>query len=149
MLQHGSTWFLIADGRRARVLVEPRRGARLEERGDLNMEIDAEEVYEPHNGAPRSFDRVGAGRHAMNKDRNLNDREERNFLRRVAKRVSEANAQKQFQHLVIAAPPRALGDLRTLLSDAAQTRIRAETAKDLLDEPEPRLRERLGELLAS
>jgi protein required for attachment to host cells len=48
---------------------------------------------------------------------------------------------------VVAAPPRALGLLRSLLSDAAQARVRAETPKDLLDEDAPKLRERLTDLL--
>jgi hypothetical protein len=34
MLQAGEAWFLLADGRRARLLVERARGAALEERAD-------------------------------------------------------------------------------------------------------------------
>lgn len=147
MLQDGSTWFLLADGRRARVLIEPRRGATLEERGDLTFEIGPDELYDVQDRAPRSFDRVGAGRHAMDKGRDLHEAEEEKFLKRVAERVGEGEKRKAFAHLVIAAPPRALGLLRNLLPAAAQSRIRAETPKDLLDEDAPKLRERLHELL--
>ena len=96
---------------------------------------------------PRGFDRVGSGRHAMDKGRNLHEAEEEKFLKRVADRVGEGEKRKAFDHLVIAAPPRALGLLRSLLPPAAQQRIRAETAKDLLDEDAPKLRERLRGLL--
>jgi protein required for attachment to host cells len=65
----------------------------------------------------------------------------------VAERLGEADKAKQFDRLVIAAPPRALGVLRELLPQSVKSRIRAETAKDLLDEPPPKLRERLTELL--
>jgi protein required for attachment to host cells len=147
MLQDGPAWFLLADGRRARVLIEPRRGASLEEPADWVMEISPDELYSPQDRPPRSFDSVGPGRHAMDAGRNLHEAEEEKFLKRVADRLGEAEKHKRFDHLVIAAPPRALGLLRNFLPTAAQARIRAETAKDLLAEDAPKLRERLRELL--
>jgi protein required for attachment to host cells len=145
MLQNGPAWFLIADGRRARLLTEARRGAALEEA--WSIQIGPDDLYDPQDRPPRSFDRVGAGRHAMDKGRDLHEAEEEKFLKRVAERISEGEKHKQFDHLVIAAPPRALGLLRTLLPASAQSRIRAETPKDLLDEDALKLRERLHELL--
>ena len=145
MLQNGPAWFLVADGRRARLLTEPRRGAALEEA--WTIEIGPDDLYDPQDRPPRSFDRFGAGRHAMDKGRDLHEAEEEKFLKRVAERVGEGEKRKAFDHLVIAAPPRALGLLRNMLPAAAQSRIRAETAKDLLDEDAPKLRERLLELL--
>jgi protein required for attachment to host cells len=147
MLENGSAWFLIADGRRARVLVEQRRGAALEEPADWAMTIGPDELYDIQDRPARSFDSVGAGRHAMDRGRSLHEQEEEKFLKRVADRIGQAERQRQFEHLVIAAPPRALGILRGLLPGAAQSRIRAETAKDLLDEDADKLRERLRELL--
>ena len=145
MLQNGPAWFLVADGRRARLLTEARRGAALEEA--WSIEISPDELYDPQDRPPRGFDRVGSGRHAMDKGRNLHEAEEEKFLKRVADRVGEGEKRKAFAHLVIAAPPRALGLLRSLLPSAAQSRIRAETPKDLLDEDAPKLRERLRGLL--
>jgi protein required for attachment to host cells len=145
MLESGKTWFLLADGRKARVLAEQRRGATLEQ--EWEMEIGEDDLYDPQDRPPRSFDRVGAGRHAMDKGRSLHEQEEENFLKRLADRVSEAGVQGQFDHLVVAAPPRALGALREKLSAAAQSRIRAETPKDLLSETAPQLRARLQDLL--
>ena len=111
------------------------------------MEIGPDELYDPQDRPPRSYDRVGSGRHAMDKGRSLHEQEEQNFLKRVAERVGEAEKRKQFDHLVIAAPPRALGALREMLPAPVRSRIRAETPKDLLDEAAPKLRERLTELL--
>jgi protein required for attachment to host cells len=147
MLQNGSAWFLLADGRRARVLIEPRRGATLQEPEDWDMEIGPDDLYDPQDRPPRSFDRVGAGRHAMDKGRSLHEQEEHNFLKRVADRIGEAERHHEFDHLVVAAPPRALGILRELLPASTRARIRAEAPKDLLDEDAPRLRERLQDLL--
>jgi protein required for attachment to host cells len=147
MLSNGSTWFLLADGRRARVLVEAARGATLDAPSELEMEISEDELYDVKDRPPRSFDRVGAGRHAMDKGRSLHEQEEVKFLKRVADAVGEAEKHKRFEHLVIAASPRALGILRDKLSAAVRSRIRAETPKDLLDETAPQLRERLTDLL--
>lgn len=147
MLQDGVVWFLVADGRRARVLVELRRGATLDGPGGWEMEIEEADLYEPQDRPPRSYDRVGAGRHAMDKGRSLHEQEEANFLKRVTERVIEAEKQRAFDHLVIAAPPRALGEIRELLPKAVNDRIRAETSKDLLHEDADKLRERLQELL--
>jgi len=145
MIENGSAWFLVADGRRARLLVEERRGAALTEAWKL--EIGPDELYDVQDRPPRSFDRFGAGRHAMDGGRNLHEAEEEKFLKHVADRVSEGEKHKAFDHLVIAAPPRALGLLRNALPNSVQSRIRAETAKDLVDEDAAKLRDRLTELL--
>jgi len=147
MLQDGTAWMLVADGRRARVLVEQRRGSTLEEPAEWVMEISQEDLYDPQDRPPRSFDRVGQGRHAMDGGRSLHEAEEEKFLKRVADRVGEAEKHRAFDHLVIAAPPRALGLLRNLLPPGAKARIRADLSKDLVDEPAAKLRERLTELL--
>lgn len=147
MLENGPAWFLLADGRRARVLIEERRGATLAAPDEWDLAISEDELYDPQDRPPRSFDRAGAGRHAMDKGRTLHEQEEHNFLRKVAKTIGEAAKHQQFDHLVIAAPPRALGILRGELPDAVHARIRAETPKDLLDEDGPKLRERLQDLL--
>ena len=147
MLEDGPTWFLAADGRRARVLIEPRRGAQLQAPEELAMEIGEAELYDAQDRPPRSFDRVGAGRHAMDGGRDLREAEEEKFLKRVADTLAEAEKQGRFAHLAIAAPPRALGALRNLLSPAVQTRVRAEAAKDVVDEDDDALRARLKEML--
>lgn len=147
MLVDGSVWFLVADGRRARLLIEPRRGAPLEE--SWSETISDEDLYDPQDRPPRSFDRVGAGRHAMDKGESLHEREELNFLKRIAARIAEAEKQNGFDHLVVAAPPRALGALRELLSTSAKARIRAEAAKDYVAETPAHLRARLTDLLRS
>lgn len=110
------------------------------------MEI-GEEICRPAASPAAQLQCVGAGRHAMDGGRSLHEAEEEKFLKRVADRLGEAEKRDQFDHLVIAAPPRALGLLRNMLSAGVKARIRASLSKDLLDEPAPKLRERLIELL--
>lgn len=147
MLQQGKVWFLIADGRRARVLVEAKRGATLEEPAEWVLSISDEDRYAPQDRPARAFDSMGSSRHAMDGGRNLHEQEEVNFLTRLSARISDAEKNGAFEHLVIAAPPRALGLLRSLISDSARARVRADLAKDVLAEDAPRLRERLHEVL--
>jgi len=147
MLESGTAWMLVADGRRARLLVEQHRGAQLDEPTDWAMQISDEDLYDIQDRAPRSHDRFGHGRHAVDRGRNLHEAEEEKFLKRVADRLGEAEKRNAFDHLVIAAPPRALGLLRSMLPQNAQARLCATTPKDLLDEGAPKLRERLQDLL--
>jgi protein required for attachment to host cells len=147
MLQEGPVWFLVADGRRARVLIEERRGDMLSEPADWIMEISADELYEPQDRPPRAHDRMGATRHGMDEGRNLREEEEEKFLKRVAGRIGEAEKKGAFSHLVVAAPPRALGLLRTSLPGAALQRLRADLPKDVVDEAAAALRTRLQDLL--
>lgn len=147
MLQGGPAWFLLADGRRARVLIEERRGAPLIAPDEWDMKISKEDMYDPQDRRPRNSNRIGAGKHTVGNARDLHEAEEENFLKRVAEKLSEAEKAGRFEHLVIAAPPRALGALRELLPRSVQSRIRAEATKDLLEENDARLRERLTELL--
>jgi len=145
MLQDGAAWFLVADGRRARLLIEPRRGAQLTEH--WSTEISEDELYDPQDRRPRDSNRIGYGKHTVGNDRNLHEAEEEKFLKRVADMIGDADKQNQFDHLIIAAPPRALGLLRNFLPANAQDRLCATTPKDLVDEDVPRLRERLVDLL--
>lgn len=147
MLENGRAWFLLADGRRARMWEEPARGADLIQRDDWTMAISGDDLYEPQDRPPRAFESASPRRHAMDGGRNLHEAEEEKFLKRVADRVSEAQRRGSFDHLVIAAPPRALGFLRNVLPDAVKAKIRAETAKDLVDEDGRALKARLRELI--
>src|SRR5215470_3294630 len=111
-MESGRTWILLADGRRARLLVEQHRGGELLEPSDWVMKISEDELYDLQDRPPRAFDRVGPGRHAMDRGFDPHEDEERKFLHRVASRLAEAARTGQFHHLVLAAPPRALGALR-------------------------------------
>jgi protein required for attachment to host cells len=147
MLETGRLWFLVADGRRARILVEERRGATLAESQELRFEIGPDELYEPQDRPPRAHESVGAARHAMDGGRNLHEAEEEKFLRRIATALIEAHAAGHFEHLAIAAPPRALGLLRAALPDAVKARVRGEAPIDVVAEAASALRERLRDLL--
>lgn len=147
MLEGGMLWFVVADGRRARVWTQASRGDALGERGDLALQLGPEDAYEPQDRPPRAHDSVGAGRHAMDKGRSLHEQEEENFLKRLCARVSDAAAHGEFAHLTLAAPPRALGWMRAHLTAAALAKLRGDLDKDVVSEDATALRARLMEML--
>jgi protein required for attachment to host cells len=149
MLEGGMLWLVVADGRRARVWTQARRGDHLEARADLAMHLGPEDAYDPQDRPPRTHESVGGARHAMDGGHSLHEREEHNFLRRLADRINDGAKHERFEHLVISAPPRALGALRSLLSDAASALLRADLDKDVVDEDAAALHARLIDLLRS
>ena len=79
----------------------------------------------------RAYDSQGAGRHAMQPPTDPHRHEERAFAHEVAAVLDEACDRGAFHHLVVVAPPKALGDLRAEFTDAVRKRIIAELPKDL------------------
>ena len=149
MLEQGEAWFLVADGRKARMWLQVRRGASLERVADGEMNFSDEDALEAQDRPARVHESVGPMRHGSGDDRDLRQEEEDRFLARVTQRLDKLAQAGGFAHLVIAAPPRALGVLRGLLTPALQQRLRAEIPKDVLKEPQPNLQARFAEALRS
>jgi protein required for attachment to host cells len=63
------------------------------------------------------------------------DRAEREFLRTVADRLNRSSAAGEIKGLLVAAPPRALGALKPLLSPATNTHLRGSLDKDYVHLP--------------
>jgi protein required for attachment to host cells len=63
------------------------------------------------------------------------DLEEKTFLSQVSERLDDLLARGQLHHIVMVAPPRALGTLRKTYSPALRGAIRAEVDQDLVKIP--------------
>jgi len=70
--------------------------------------------------------RHGTGQHG------LADRRREAFAKELAELLNRQAQKGEYEHLVIAAPPRLLKAIREKLSDKARSRIQAEIPKDLL-----------------
>jgi protein required for attachment to host cells len=140
------TLVLAADGRQARFFVEERRGAGLREQTDWAMSLSAEDRYDPQDRPARAFDRVGPGRHGMEGDRDLHDREEINFLTRLAERLNAAHKAGAFDALAVFAPPAALGRLRAMMAGDVRQRVTQEEGKDVVRETPAQIAQRLADL---
>ena len=142
-------WVLIADGARARIVEQTGVGRALREVSGSEFSDDHlrnRDIVADRPG--RSFDSGGRGRHAMVPPSDPQDLREKGFLTRLAGFVDEQYAAGRFDRLVIAAPPSALGYLRSVLSEQVRQVVSAEVASDLTRLPNSKLAKHLEDVLA-
>lgn len=145
------TWIVLADGMHARILQQERRGAPLAPALDHEMVDPAVHGFSRDfkSDAPgRAFDTGSGGRHAMEPRTDPKVHEKQLFARRVAALVNEAAARRKFDQLVLVAPPKTLGELRTQLGDLAKRLIIGEIDRDLIKTPVLDLPKHLSDVLA-
>lgn len=144
-----TTWILIADGARARIVVNegPGKGIRQVEGADFRADHPpSSEMATDRPG--RSFDSAGSGRHAMAPPSDPHRTAKQDFVTRLAGFLSDQLSEANFDRLIVVAPPQSLGDLRGALSGPVHSLISAELAKDLTHIPTEDLPEHLEEVLA-
>ncbi|MET3665776.1 host attachment protein [Caulobacter sp. 1776] len=137
------TLVIVADGERARVFEEARRGGRLTERADWLTEIEAAAKSRPPVGAVH--DRMGHALHGLATESRA-DKAARDFVARLGERLEALVRGERFDALVIFAPPRALGLLRAGLSPALRAKLRHDAPADRLNDTPDTLRDHLRDL---
>jgi len=129
------TWVVVCDGRKEVVL----ENIGDEQFPDLRTRsaIEAEAAPTSALGTERPgrvHQRVGPSRSAVEQT-DWHDRDEEEFLKAVVERLETAVLGKEVSHLVIVAPPRALGVLRKNYGQHVKDAIVAEVDKDLASHP--------------
>lgn len=135
-MRHPVTWYLLADGARARIVTRPTSA------GTYTV-IFAEDSAAAHarsrdlisDRPGRTQESAYSGRHAIEARSNPVHLEETRFLRGVLSHVNREAACGSFDRLVIYASPRCLATLRDGLDPATAKRLRGEYAKDLTKTP--------------
>lgn len=128
MIEDGKTLVVVADGRRARLFEEPRRGGTLHERQAWLADLPAFQVG--HASAPGSVhDRFGHGVHAATSD-SPQDKGEHRFLVDLAHQLERLMRQHEFDRLAVIAAPRALGVLREVLPTGLRRKLRETESAD-------------------
>ena len=143
------TWILIADGARARIVLNegPGSGVTAVEGGLFEQDLKpTREIMADRAG--RTFDSAGTGRHAMEQPTDPVRQEKRHFAHHLADHLADAVAKNAFDRLVVVAAPSALGDLRAAMSDKVRDRIHAELPKDLTKVPNDKLASHLEDVIA-
>lgn len=122
------------------ILVAHRSGARLYEKQDKKLTL-VQEIEHPEGKLKnqdintdrpgRSFDRKGAGRHAMSSEQEATEREAIRFARQLAAILEDGRLHHRYAKLVLVAEPRFLGELRAALTPETDSTIRATLGKDL------------------
>ena len=141
-IKHGD-WVFIGDGRKALLL-------RNEGDPDL-LDLRRIEVREDDNppGREQGTDKPGRtsmpiGPRSAIDTTDWHALEEERFAATIAARLNRAAEENRFEHIVIAAPPKILGELRREYSKKLQTRILAEIDKDLTHHTFPEIARVLG-----
>lgn len=141
------TWVLVADGQQARCLEGEGRLEVLHEVPE--MKLSADDFPSRHNESEprgRIQESASSERHAIEPRTPPARQRERDFAKAVAARISAAH--EKYDHLVLLASPKTLGDLREFISKAAQNKITAEAAKDFTNSTDKEVAERLQEIFS-
>ena len=143
------TWILIANGARARLFSNdgPSHGVKLvSDEVLVGVNLPGREIMSDRPG--RTFDSVGAGRHAKEPRTDAREIEKRSFAHELAAILDDGLKQGKFERLVLVAPPRELGFLRAELSPAVRKRVSAELNKDLTGVTPSEITNHLGAVMA-
>jgi protein required for attachment to host cells len=141
------TWLVIADGGRAKVMeADGRRGFRPVD--DMTLAIDLPKSRDILADRPgRTFDSVGAGRHAKENPTDPHRQLKREFAGTVVGHLRKAMLAKRFDRLILVAPPAFLGDLREELPKDLENKVAGEVTSDLTNTPESDLPAHLRRIL--
>lgn len=132
----GNTWVVVADGTRAR-LFNRHRNRKLEEFDTLLSpahRLHEGDLVSDRNG--RALDADGARGHAVGGRKNTaKDHEMSIFAKRLASRLEEGRNAGELERLVLIAPPRFLGQLRSHMSEHAAGLVALTIDKELTTLP--------------
>ncbi|MCB1518662.1 MAG: host attachment protein [Hyphomicrobiaceae bacterium] len=143
------TWILLADGNRARIVEFDGPANGLREDAGLQFAQVPMKAGEMQTDRPgRSFASAGYGRAAMAPHTDPVEKREADFTANLAATLDEKLRQNAFDRLIIAAAPKALGNLRKALSARVNEVVYAEIAKDLLNVPSDKLATHFEDVLA-
>ncbi len=141
----GNTWVIVADGTRAR-LFNRHKNRKLEEFDTLlspEHRLHEGDLVSDRGG--RTFDSAGAGRHVMGNKNATKDHEMAIFAKRLADRLEEGRNAGELERLVLIAPPRFLGQLRSHLSEPAANLVALTIDKELTTLPADKIESHVPE----
>lgn len=133
------TWILVADGAKARILERLAPNATLHPASDRCFsESEAREATRDigTDRPGRVHESADTARHAMEPRVDWHRFAKEQFAKSVAAALEDAAKRKQYEALILIAPPQALGDLRNALGRHASALIESEVGKDLTNIPD-------------
>lgn len=130
---------VVADEREAQFFDASKPRAPLVARGSIRNAAGDMRDRELETDRPgRRFGGTGGGQaahhHAVNGERSTKEHELTLFAKEVAQRIDSGRINREYDKLVLVAPPKMLGLLRQSLTHPTQAMLAAEIAKDLLQQ---------------
>jgi len=146
MTKRRVTWFVLADGSRARFVRRRQEGSGYE----IAAQYESAEAHLPtrdlvSDRPGRVRESATAAHHGVEPQTDAHRARKTAFAQEIATRLNAASAEGAFDALVLYAAPRALAELRTALDQATRSKIKAEFAKDLTKVPLAELVDHLAE----
>ena len=142
------TWILIADGARARIVEHDGPGTGL--KPALSFEYAASHAPTRDFGTDkpgRGMGRDGGSHHTKDSKVDWHTFEKHLFAIELAKELGKAQSKGAFDDLVLVAPPKTLGELRTALGPGVKKQVAAEVGKDLTHLSLHDLGDHLGDII--
>ncbi len=136
------TWFIIADGGRARFVERDEQGAYRTISSFVSTELKASSRDLATERPGRVHESATTARHAIEPKTDPKEAAKEDFVRYVADQVQ--SEQENFDDLVLVAPPRVLGQLREMLAKSVADAVTWDLAKDLTKVPDHELSEHLS-----
>ena len=136
------TWFIIADGGRARFVEHDEQGAYRTISSFVSTELKASSRDLATERPGRVHESATTARHAIEPKTDPKEAAKEDFVRYVADQVQ--SEQENFDDLVLVAPPRVLGQLRETLAKSVADAVTWDLAKDLTKVPDHELSEHLS-----
>jgi protein required for attachment to host cells len=135
-MRAAKTWVVIADGARARLVSAEGHGSALHIVEQREFHADRSPNRELQRDRPtRVFESHGATRHGIEPKTDPHRELKRDFAQVIAEALDDSLSLKQFDRLVVVAPPVTLGDIRSALSETVKASVIAEVAMDLTKVP--------------
>jgi len=146
-MNHSKTWYVVADGGRARIVQERDGQEAFETREEFISADIHRHTHELGTERPgRARESGASARHAVQPRQDLHQADKRNFAHEIAAMLNAASARDEFDCLVLIAPAHPLGDLRQALDAPTQRKITAQLQKDLTNVPDADLMQHLADL---
>lgn len=147
-MKKATTWVLIADGARARILS-------IDGHGTSRQLIEIEEFSGDHSASrellrdkpARVYESHGEARHAIQPKSDPHRALKHSFAEHIANAMANHLERAAFDKLIVVAAPVTLGDLRVSFSDAVKARISVEIDKDLTKMPNSDIANIIGDVL--
>jgi protein required for attachment to host cells len=126
-------WVLVADESAARLFASDKIRVELNEFEILtNPEARLHERDLGTERQGRGFESANPSRHAMEPSSSIREERARKFVREIARKLEQGANQRDYERLIIVAPPDFLGLLRQQINAGVQERLAQSIGKNLV-----------------
>ncbi len=142
-----TTWILVANSSKAKIYGNegPKKGLKLMK--ELAHPQSREKGSSLISDRPGHFKSSGSARGSFSQQTDPRDQEKMRFAQEVAKAIEKGRTGKNYQRLILCAPPDFLGTLNSVLGNQVRSLVSAAISKDYTKIDEKKLAGHLGEFI--